>query len=619
MEPINTYGYCGGDGNDSPHGNGIANNEGIISSITHVPYVGVTDESLINLTVLGNSLQPDVTSGVAGYHESCEGNECTLELTEFTQEFDEMMISVQGATRILSEVRLRLNRTAKGTYNPNNGGVDFPEGSFEVLLEFTVLTPPYFFNGDYGNIITTNNRSIIGFFNPDADTFTLLGEFIDEEEGIELDFILNGHFIHTPPVISTVVPVEPVECDGNYAAQVPVDGSGTYDKDGPVPYHWWWVGKDNYFQGSSRLDSDDLSVDIGTHLILHRADSARFVPAFNKAFVTVQDTTPPYFTMRTPDTKTCVPAPSWVSLERIAYSVSDICTDDDKIELTGKISTVNNIRMEPPITIPTNTNDPNYIMVYLPLGTHEVRWSATDEFGNATTLTQEFTVEYDPGLHCCNRRLHTIWEGTDDPDYVYVPPTMNPSLSYCAFLYDSMDVVLMADPYIDVDVLDDYINFGEGGTLTDWGAGFAQLRPGQTTIVSDSGDDIIIFNPLSRQSKFYDIVGDDDIEGSKYEDIIYGGSGHDFISSNAGNDFIVPGPGSDRVYAGEGDDEIFIYNICEISPEEHYYGGPGFDILYLPIEYRKAVDTYGLLAVDIEKIIVDDSMRGYSDCAIVYP
>ena len=61
--------------------------------------------------------------------------------------------------------------------------------------------------------------------------------------------------------------------------------------------------------------------------------------------------------------------------------------------------------------------------------------------------------------------------------------------------------------------------------------------------------------------------GDETINGTGYNDVIYGNGGHDTINAGEGNDTIVGGIGNDILNGGNGDD-TYIYNL-----------GDGFDTI----------------------------------------
>ena len=98
----------------------------------------------------------------------------------------------------------------------------------------------------------------------------------------------------------------------------------------------------------------------------------------------------------------------------------------------------------------------------------------------------------------------------------------------------------------------------------------------------------------------YGTDGDDELEGSRGDDIMYGGSGDDFMHGSrgddtlyggAGNDIMDGGSGNDTLYGGAGDD------IMDGGPgSDTLYGGAGDDIM----EGNRGDDTlYGGAGDDI--------------------
>jgi len=59
--------------------------------------------------------------------------------------------------------------------------------------------------------------------------------------------------------------------------------------------------------------------------------------------------------------------------------------------------------------------------------------------------------------------------------------------------------------------------------------------------------------------------GNDRLEGTYLEDLIYGRDGNDKIQAHFGDDYIVPGNGTDEIDAGNGNDVIYLQDDNEID------------------------------------------------------
>ena len=69
--------------------------------------------------------------------------------------------------------------------------------------------------------------------------------------------------------------------------------------------------------------------------------------------------------------------------------------------------------------------------------------------------------------------------------------------------------------------------------------------------------------------------GDDDLEGTRRNDLIVGGGGEDDINAGKGNDLVFGGAGDDTIDAGKGNDVVF-----GGSGDDEIDGGQGRDIIY---------------------------------------
>lgn len=89
----------------------------------------------------------------------------------------------------------------------------------------------------------------------------------------------------------------------------------------------------------------------------------------------------------------------------------------------------------------------------------------------------------------------------------------------------------------------------------------------------------------------------DTIAGNSGDDIIYGGMGHDFLLGNKGNDWIEGGGNADTIQGGKGDDWIFGGNgLDELHGDfgnDILIGGRSADVFVFE---AKLADTYDIVA-----------------------
>lgn len=113
---------------------------------------------------------------------------------------------------------------------------------------------------------------------------------------------------------------------------------------------------------------------------------------------------------------------------------------------------------------------------------------------------------------------------------------------------------------------------------------------GNDSISTGAGNDIIYggagndtINAGSGDDVVYGDVGNDDITGGDGNDLLYSGDGDDTIKGNAGNDTIYGGVGNDTITGGEGEDVIYGEDGNDIlnggEDNDTLYGGDGDDSL----------------------------------------
>ncbi|HEY4104236.1 MAG TPA: calcium-binding protein [Polyangiaceae bacterium] len=147
---------------------------------------------------------------------------------------------------------------------------------------------------------------------------------------------------------------------------------------------------------------------------------------------------------------------------------------------------------------------------------------------------------------------------------------------------------------------------------------------GDTTITGGPGDDTIMVG-TGDHNVVRGGAGQDTIFASGNADTIFGNAGDDTIFGGNGNSFIVPGPGADTVTTGSGNDTIVIYDLCEVSPGEHYDAGDGDDTLITPVPLAQ-LQALGVTVSNFEHIVVQQnscksecvtkpSCNGHGTCA----
>lgn len=126
-----------------------------------------------------------------------------------------------------------------------------------------------------------------------------------------------------------------------------------------------------------------------------------------------------------------------------------------------------------------------------------------------------------------------------------------------------------------------------------WDSGFARMggerldMTGIERVYATAGNDTIRAGQATSPDGWQGIsifagAGNDDINGSRFEDVIDGGSGNDTIRAGAGNDFVNSSTGDDLIYGGAGDENIRwgIGDAHWHDPgNDTIYGGEGRDLI----------------------------------------
>ena len=134
-----------------------------------------------------------------------------------------------------------------------------------------------------------------------------------------------------------------------------------------------------------------------------------------------------------------------------------------------------------------------------------------------------------------------------------------------------------------------------GADLLEGGDGSDELRggPGPDVLEGGAGDDRLLGG-----------AGLDGLLGGGGDDALDGGLGPDILKGGAGDDVLWPGPGRDLVWAGAGDDRVEVFASCELAWGEVLAGGPGYDVLVLPVPLAQA-QAQGVQVWGFEEVLVE--------------
>ncbi|RZN42782.1 MAG: DUF11 domain-containing protein [Methanosarcinales archaeon] len=161
------------------------------------------------------------------------------------------------------------------------------------------------------------------------------------------------------PPVADAGPDQTIEQSYYQGADVPLDGSGSYDLDGdPITYSWTWVG------GSAIGVGPTVSLPLGTTTVTLVVNDGTVDSSPDTVVITVQDTTPPVIT-----------CPADVMVEQET-------ADGTVVQLTATATDICDAN-------PTITSDE--LAIY-PLGTTVITFTATDDSGNSATCTTTVTV-----------------------------------------------------------------------------------------------------------------------------------------------------------------------------------------------------------------------------------
>jgi Ca2+-binding RTX toxin-like protein len=197
------------------------------------------------------------------------------------------------------------------------------------------------------------------------------------------------------------------------------------------------------------------------------------------------------------------------------------------------------------------------------LGDTMVTWTATDESGNASTVSQKVTL------------VDTTAPKLSIPDNIVIDavslttqvPVGTPSVT------DLTD----AAPKVTSDAPE---SFPLGKTLVTWTAVDAfgnEISQTQTVEVNACGKSASSYNMILGKEI------DDILVGTGLADLIIGLGGDDIIFGEKGNDCILAGDGDDIVYGNEGNDSVNGADGSDVikgqSGDDALIGGSGIDVI----------------------------------------
>ncbi len=278
----------------------------------------------------------------------CDTAPCPFHLAAFrftTPDFEIADVPITG-------VLVQSAGLAVGTIDAA-GNFTLPPGQVRASVNFHA-------DGDRGSITLTNAAPMTGHANPNADTFTINGQFSQDEVSVSL--MLSGFHTNLPPV-ADFTPRADVECTGPQGAQVTLDASPSTDPEGEadIGFFRWRARGVNLGSGpqvSTLLPFGASTVGLGV------VDRQLARDALVRT-LTVVDTTPPTVTAP-PDLAVECTSPGGTPVALGTATAADVC--DATLALS------------------------NDAPAAFSLGATTVTWSSTDDASNTGTDTQEVRV-----------------------------------------------------------------------------------------------------------------------------------------------------------------------------------------------------------------------------------
>ena len=265
----------------------------------------------------------------------------------------------------ISNLQVELVQPVLGVWSPLDGATAFQEGALALRVQFDLEGPVVKTDDGHYDLIVTNEATV-GTFTDGA--FSLVTSFpVDEGTGT---LTLDVQPALVPPVAALNLPAT-LECDawGGWVSDDSLIAS--FDPDAGVLFDVLVI--DGAFSLPGTL------VPLGAHSFSVRSENDRGAATLAPPEeVSIVDTTPPVLGDAADVTVSSCTDDLTVTVTPPA--ASDICTP---VVVTGVVTEVNGA----PAAIPVVGNQ-----VVLPVGTHTVTWTATDDAGNDAVTTSSVTV-----------------------------------------------------------------------------------------------------------------------------------------------------------------------------------------------------------------------------------
>ena len=228
--------------------------------------------------------------------------------------------------------------------------------------------------------------------------------------------------------------------------------------------------------------------------------------------------------------------------------------DNVVVEATSKTDTV--VTLQPPIATDsvskvTITNDAPKTF---PLGDTLVTWTAKDEAGNRSNVTQTITIKDStaPELAIPD---NVITNATDLNTVISFGNANATDLTDSSpkITNDAPDAFPIGETKVTWTVVDSFGNM-ESKTQTITVQACGKPESAYNVILGTDGDDIL--TGTSKADLIIGLAGDDIVNGDKGDDCILSGDGDDIVYGNEGTDYVNAGSGNDIIKGGSGDDYL---------------------------------------------------------------
>lgn len=318
---------------------------------------------------LAYMLSPDPRLG------PCPEGGCPLALTGLS--FTTPDFTIDGVP--VTEVRLDSPALVEGTWH-SDGTFTIPAENFRLQANFTI-------DGKRGSQRVVANRPVTGRLDPFTDVFVMdRTNFSGSDFSASLS--LSAKIDGNPPVVAIDSAPTQVECLADRSAPATFSAVADDVDDDVVGLFWRQLAT-----SASTVIGDTPEVTatlpLGVNIIEVFAFDSRLGYGTDAAPVHVVDTTAPTLTPTGDTVVVCDPVAT-----NLAVPLPDIvesCTPD-AVRLTGEVFERDGVPLAQPIPIRDGR-------VVLAPATYSIRWTATDESGNATEITQPLTVVSQPALY----------------------------------------------------------------------------------------------------------------------------------------------------------------------------------------------------------------------------